>query len=1295
VSGRTPQALRDQARQWADWLTEHPGTTLTDLAWTTTRRRQHFVERASVAGPDLPAVIEGLKAVAADRPDASVTLATARPGKVVFVFPGQGSQWPGMARRLLAESPAFADTVDRCDEALRPWTGWSVRELLADEDRIAWDRLDVAQPVLFTMSLGVAAALRALGLEAQAVVGHSQGEIAAAVAAGALTLEEGAMIVAERSKALATLTSDGEMATVELPVSEVEAALAPYGDAVSVAVVNTPGSTVISGNRAIVEELLCAWDDQDVMCGKLNAACASHSSYMDALLPGLQEAFVPLSPRPSGLPLYSTVLGRRASGEELDADYWCRNLREPVRLDLAQRELLADGYTVFVEIGAHPVLARPLADGGAELDAVVLAAMERDQGGLERLRRTLGALHAHGVGIDWSAALPDGRMTALPGYAFQRRRHWKEPARRRTTDQRFWDAVGTGGADALAELLGASGQHRDSVVDLLPLLRRWQESRDGHAGIADWLYEETWQPSESVPVPGAGVWAVLGDAASPAAELVTALREAGADTSLAGTADDLASLPAALRGVIVLTPLDGGTDAQRGFLRTVRLLRELGTSHPGTPAWLVTRGAVAVDEADPVTRPEQALISGVGRVAALDRSEGRGGTVDLPEQPHPDWAGQLVRAVLADDGEDRIALRADGRYVRRLRRTTPAPRAPWTTSGTALITGGTGALGLRLARRLVERGTRRVVLASRSGEVSAQFREELEAAGAQVVTPACDAGDKKQVADLIDRIDAGGPPLTVVAHLAGAAGTALLSEVDEARAAEELSAKVSGAWHLHELLGDRPLDAFLLYGSGAGLWGAGGGTASAADAALDALARHRVAGGRTATVVHWGGWAGGGTETEETQEQPGEPGMRPMPPDRALNALDLVLGTDRVALAVADIDWARFTPASCAAGRRPLLLGVPEARAVTTGGSQGSELARRLADMGGRAQFDAVLELVRAEAAAALGMADLPVEQPLQQLGMDSLTAVGLRARLARRSGLPLGTEVLFRHASCAGIAHHLIDELTGRRPVAQPANDQLVRVLKPVRHPRARILCMAGMGGTTTSHVPLVPHLPEDVELLGIRVPGREGPDGEAPLTDVNTLVDRVVAEMSDRLDVPTVLYGHSQGAFGAWEMAHRLGSRVGGPELSLVVACAPPPFSEAPEALKRFLEVSTLWDTAAPETLVETFRGVLPDEILANEEIFAGYLENLRNDSAVWTRYHLMLDIDRRGPLDIPITAVTANADAVLPEGTMEGWSASTRGTFVTRSIEGAHSAPLENPKALARHLASAVTAEAAPRP
>jgi amino acid adenylation domain-containing protein len=1306
VSGRTPQALRDQARQWADWLTEHPDTALADLARTTTRHRRHFAERASVTGSDLPAIVEQLTAVARDEPHASVTVATARPGKVVFVFPGQGSQWPGMARRLFAESPAFADTVDRCDEALRPWTGWSVRELLHDDDRIAWDRLDVAQPVLFTMYLGLAAAMRELGLEAQAVVGHSQGEIAAAVVAGALTLEEGARIVAARSTALAALTSDGEMATVELPVADVEAALAPYGDAVSVAVVNTPRSTVVSGDRGIVEKLLCAWDDQDVPCGTLNAACASHSAHMDPLLPGLREALASLSPRPSAVPLYSTVLGRRATGEELDAGHWCRNLREPVRLDLAQRELLADGYTVFVEISPHPVLAMPLADGGADRDAVVLAAMERGQGGLDRLRRTLGELHAHGVDVDWSAAVPGGRPVGLPGYAFQRQRFWREPTRRAATDQPFWDAVdavdavdagdavgaegtdGTDGLEAFLELLGASERDRDSVRDVLPLLRRWRAGRDGAAGIADWLYEEFWQPGEPAPARADGAWAVLGDRSSPLTELETALRQAGAETHAAGTDPaGLAALPEALAGVVVLTPWEED-DAQAGFLRVVALLQELGIRHPAAPVWLVTRGAVGVDATDPVTRPEQALFHGLGRVAALERPEGWGGTVDLPGRLCPGWAEQVVRAVLAGDDEDQAAVRAGGRFVRRLRRVAPTPTPAWRTSGTALITGGTGALGRRLAGWLAERGTRRVVLASRSGEIPAESRKDLEATGAQVVTVACDVGDEEAVAELIARIDADGPPLTVVAHLAGAPGMSLLADLDGARVAEELAAKVSGAWHLHELLGDRPLDAFLLYGSGASLWGAGAGTVyAAANAALDALARHRVAGGRTATVVHWGGWAGGGMVTEEAAEQLRLRGLRLMPPDRALSALDAVLGSDRVALGVADVDWSRFTPTFCVARRRPLLLGIPQARAEMTGRRTESGLAERLAGLAPDARLSTLLDLVREEAAAALGMAEVPAEQPLQQLGMDSLTAVGLRARLARRSGLPLGTDVLFRNGSCAAVAEHLLGELTGRRPDTEAAHEPLVRVLKPVPRPRARIVCMAGMGGTTTSHVPLAPYLPEDVELLGVRVPGREGHGGEAPPVDVDVLVDRVVAELSDRLDVPTVLYGHSQGATGMWEVAHRLGSRLARPELSLVVACAMPPFGEAPEALRRFQEVATLWDTAAPETLTEAFRGMLPDAILASDEVFAAYLENLRNDSAMWNRHQLLLDADRRGQLDIPVTAVSATADPVLPEGTMAGWSTLTSGTFTVRTIEGAHAAPLENPQAMALHLTAAI--------
>ncbi|MCP4917135.1 MAG: type I polyketide synthase, partial [Proteobacteria bacterium] len=256
VSGRDAAALREQAGRWAGWLSEHAETPWSDVVRTAALNRTHFDHRAALTVSDGPAAVEALTALAAERahPAVAVGEAAAR-GSVVFVFPGHGSQWAAMGRTLLDESEAFAEAIAACDAALLPHTGWSVTAVLrgdAGEDVPPLDRVDVVQPALFAMGVGLAAAWRSLGLEPAAVVGHSQGEIAAAVVCGALTLADGAKVVALRSRELVSLAGRGGMAVVELAASEVAALLEEDGDGLSVAVVNTPGSTVVSGDAVAI-----------------------------------------------------------------------------------------------------------------------------------------------------------------------------------------------------------------------------------------------------------------------------------------------------------------------------------------------------------------------------------------------------------------------------------------------------------------------------------------------------------------------------------------------------------------------------------------------------------------------------------------------------------------------------------------------------------------------------------------------------------------------------------------------------------------------------------------------------------------------------------------------------------------------------------------------------------------------------------------------------------------------------------------------------------------------------------
>ncbi|MFE1459459.1 acyltransferase domain-containing protein, partial [Streptomyces sp. NPDC058735] len=368
VSGRDGAVVREQAGRWASWLAGQEGVRLGDVARTAAVHRTHFESRASVVAADVSELVEGLGALAAGEAHGAVVTGVAeRRGKVVFVFPGQGSQWVGMGRELLASSVVFREAVEACDVVLRPFTGWSVREVLAGEEgeHPPFDRVDVVQPALFAMGVGLSAVWRSLGVEPAAVVGHSQGEVVAAVVSGALSLEQGARIVVARSQAVLACAGQGGMALIEWPVSRVEEFLAPYGDALSVAAVNTAGSTIISGEAGAVVAIVAELGAKDVYARRINVDYASHNAQMDPLLPGLAARFQNLVPRAAEIAFYSTVTGAAATGTELDGTYWCRNLREPVRFDRALTRLLDDGHTVFVEISAHPVLSMPLTDGSA------------------------------------------------------------------------------------------------------------------------------------------------------------------------------------------------------------------------------------------------------------------------------------------------------------------------------------------------------------------------------------------------------------------------------------------------------------------------------------------------------------------------------------------------------------------------------------------------------------------------------------------------------------------------------------------------------------------------------------------------------------------------------------------------------------------------------------------------------------------------------------------------------------------------------------------------------------------
>lgn len=430
VSGTSPHALARNAARLVDHLGRSPGTRLSDVAYSLATTRTHHPTRGVVIAGTTDDAAAGLRALAADEShDTVVTGAAAERGRVAFVFPGQGAQWWGMGRALWEQNEAFREAVTACDEALAPYTGFSVAAIVRGQDGVAppFTRTDVVQPALFAMYVGLAAMWRAWGVEPSAVVGHSQGEVAAAVVSGALSLADGARIVALRARAVHDHAPAGAMGLVERPVGEVVEQLADFGDALSVAVVNTARSTVVAGDAEALDRFLAQMEATGAYCQRVDVDYASHSPHMDVLLPALREQLTGLTPAEAGIAFYSSVTGEWAAGPELDADYWCRNLREPVRFDRALERLRADGFGVFVEVSPHPVLQIALAQGTeADGTAVVVGSLRREHGGIEQALRGLAELHTQGVPIPWQRVFPASgtRRADLPTYAFQRRSYW-------------------------------------------------------------------------------------------------------------------------------------------------------------------------------------------------------------------------------------------------------------------------------------------------------------------------------------------------------------------------------------------------------------------------------------------------------------------------------------------------------------------------------------------------------------------------------------------------------------------------------------------------------------------------------------------------------------------------------------------------------------------------------------------------------------------------------------------------------------------------------------------------------
>ncbi len=1028
LSAKSRKSLRVQAERYRRHLAENPGLAVDDLCYTANTGRAHF--RYRIAGPvretgDVSRLLDGHIA-RSDRGEA-----TGNPGvpKVAFLFAGMGSPYPGMGAALYRRYPVFRDRLDECDRLFAPLLALSIRDVVLGEDgdpgRI--DQARNAQPALFSLEYALAGLWLSWGLRPSVLIGHSLGELTAAAVSGLFPLEDAVRVVAVRGRLSGSVAQPGGMAAVGAPAEEVVPFLEPYPDLV-VGAVNGPTQCLLSGGAGSLAEVGRALEDEGIKITPLRGSVPYHSPLLAGILDDFRAVLETVRFGTPNMTIVSNVTGQVVRAAQLATpDYWVRHLVSPVSFEAGVHAVEKRGRHAFVEIGpstAMTALARTCARDDGHL---WLGSTYRDDKDAEMIRRSLAQLYCAGLPVSWTGYHQGrhGRRVQLPGYAFDRRPYWL-PTPRRQRAEAEWRAE-----------------------------RSRQGTRDAEERL---LYEERWVER---PLPerrrSSRRVLVLGLPRERRARLAAGAAEAGVRLDFC---DDGAELDAALRDTL---PTDlcwfwrpvahaaadaTGTDrlraeAEANYRDLLAVTRTLAERNFGRNQrlWLVTEGAQHLPGDVPGERPGiGATLWGFGRALGVECPGYQVTLVDLP--PGGDDPGTLLGELLAaDDTEFERAHRGGRRWVRRLTAAEPdggpaagaAPREPVVVrpDRTYVIAGGLGALGLAIARRLVELGARHLALLGRGGDRGAAPFPAAD--GVQATVYRCDIGSAPDVARVMARLADGPHPVAGIVHAAGTEADRPLAGQTWESMEEVFRTKVYGAWLLHQAAADLPeLDFFLACSTASALVGAATQANSCAgNAFLDRLMAWRAARGLPALAVNWGPWAPGDPQRQlsaslvrswESQ------GIGFLAPARAVATLSALLETGRAQVMVGHCDWQRF------AARRPANALYSELVADSGPAADAVLDPGALSAAPDRERTAAISRTVRARIADVLrfdGVEDVEPDAELAALGLDSLNAVELRGALEAAFRVTLPASITFDQPSVDLLTEYLDRLLAASSPAA------------------------------------------------------------------------------------------------------------------------------------------------------------------------------------------------------------------------------------------------------------------------
>ncbi|KLL07319.1 polyketide synthase [Mycobacterium tuberculosis] len=1019
VTGKTAQRMAATAQVLADWM-EGPGAevAVADVAHTVNHHRARQATFGTVVARDRAQAIAGLRALAAGQhAPGVVSHQDGSPGPgTVFVYSGRGSQWAGMGRQLLADEPAFAAAVAELEPVFVEQAGFSLRDVIATGKELVG--IEQIQLGLIGMQLTLTELWRSYGVQPDLVIGHSMGEVAAAVVAGALTPAEGLRVTATRARLMAPLSGQGGMALLGLDAAATEALIADYPQ-VTVGIYNSPRQTVIAGPTEQIDELIARVRAQNRFASRVNIEVAPHNPAMDALQPAMRSELADLTPRTPTIGIISTTYADLHTQPIFDAEHWATNMRNPVRFQqaIASAGSGADGaYHTFIEISAHPLLTQAIADTLEDAHRPTKSAakylsigtLQRDADDTVTFRTNL---YTADIAHPPHTCHPPEPHPTIPTTPWQHTHHWIATTHPSTAAPE----------DPGSNKVVVNGQSTS-------------ESR----ALEDWCHQLAWpiRPAVSADPPSTAAWLVVADneLCHELARAADSRVDSLSPPALAAGSDPAALLDA-LRGVdnvLYAPPVPGELldieSAYQVFHATRRLAAAMvassATAISPPKLFIMTRNAQPISEGDRAN-PGHAVLWGLGRSLALEHPEIWGGIIDLDDSMPAELAVRhVLTAAHGTDGEDQVVYRSGARHVPRLqRRTLPGKPVTLNADASQLVIGATGNIGPHLIRQLARMGAKTIVAMARKPGALDELTQCLAATGTDLIAVAADATDPAAMQTLFDRFGTELPPLEGIYLAAFAGRPALLSEMTDDDVTTMFRPKLDALALLHRRSLKSPVRHFVLFSSVSGLLGSRWlAHYTATSAFLDSFAGARRTMGLPATVVDWGLWKSLADVQKDATQISAESGLQPMADEVAIGALPLVMNPDAaVATVVVAADWPLLPAAYRTRGALRIvddLLPAPE-----DVGKGESEFRTSLRSCPAEKRRDMLFDHVGALAATVMGM---PPTEPLDpsagffQLGMDSLMSVTLQRALSESLGEFLPASVVFDYPTVYSLTDYL-----------------------------------------------------------------------------------------------------------------------------------------------------------------------------------------------------------------------------------------------------------------------------------